>query len=180
MLDRLTAFFNRFSEKAHDMGTIVFLPVMIFLITVNVVLRYAFNAPIAWGDEANGLLLFWVLFLSITYSWDQKKHIRMEIVYVHLKGRMRSLADLASGITGIIFFGLMGIQCIRDIPYMIRTNETGAELMIPLWPFRVVMALISFVFVFKLIVYVIRGRKEEEKEEVRIEREGIVIQREER
>jgi hypothetical protein len=58
---------------------------------------------------------------------------------------------------------------------MIRTNETGEELPIPLWPFRVVMALISFVFVLKLVIYVVHGRKEDEKHEVRIEREGIVI-----
>jgi TRAP-type C4-dicarboxylate transport system permease small subunit len=175
MLARWAVFFNRFSAKAHDAGTLIFLPLMIFLITLNVVLRYAFNAPLAWGDEVNGLLLFLVLFLSLTFTWDQKKHIRMEIVYALLKGRWRSLADLATGITGILFFGLMGIQCFRDIPYMIRTNETGEELAVPLWPFRVLMALISFIFVFKLVVYVIYGRKQEEKEEVRIEREGIVI-----
>jgi TRAP-type C4-dicarboxylate transport system permease small subunit len=180
MLARLAVFFNRFSAKAHDAGTIVFLPLMIFLITLNVVLRYAFNAPLAWGDEANGLLLFLILFLSLTFTWDQKKHIRMEIVYALLKGRMRSLADLATGITGILFFGLMGIQCLRDIPYMIRTNETGEELAIPLWPFRVIMALISFIFVLKLVYYVVHGRKEDEKEEVRIEREGIVIPKEDK
>ena len=61
---------------------------------------------------------------------------------------------------------------------MISTNDTGVELPIPLWPFRVVMALISFVFVLKLIFYVIQGRKKEEKEEVRIEKEGIVITKE--
>jgi len=178
MIERLAAFFNRFSAKAHDVGTLFFLPLMIFLITLNVLLRYGFNAPLLWGDEANGLILFLVVFLSLTFTWDQKKHIRMEIFYVLLKGRMRSLADLATGITGILFFGLMGIQCLRDIPYMIRTNETGEELTIPLWPFRVVMVLICFVFVMKLIIYVLYGRKKEEKEEVRIEREGIVIPKE--
>jgi TRAP-type C4-dicarboxylate transport system permease small subunit len=158
----------------------VFLPLMIFLITGNVALRYLFNAPLRWGDEMEGLLLFLVLFLSITYTWDLKKHIRMEIVYVLLKGRMRSFADIVTGITGIVFFGLMGIAAVKDIPYMIRTFETGAELPLPLWPFRVVMALICLVFVLKLVVYTLVGRKEEEKEEVRIEREGVVIQKEAR
>jgi len=151
---------------------------MIVLITVNVVMRYVFNAPLAWGEEMNGLLLFLVLFFSLTYTWDQKRHIRMEIVYVRLKGGWRSLADLASGITGIIFFGLLGIQCLRDIPYMIKTHETGEELGFPLWPFRVVMAVISFVFVLKLLAYTLYGRKEMEKEKVEVEREGIVIRKE--
>ncbi len=177
MLNRLTGFFNRFSERCHDLGTIVFLPIMILIITLNVIMRYVFNAPLSWGEEMNGLLLFLILFLSMTYTWDQKRHIRMEIVYVLLKGRLRSLADLASGITGIIFFGLLGIQCIRDIPYMIKTHETGEELGIPLWPFRVVMGLIALVFVIKLVIYTFYGRKEMEKEGVEIEREGIIIQK---
>ena len=87
-------------------------------------------------------------------------------------------SQLRPTLTGILFFGLMGFQCLRDIPYMIRTNETGEELTIPLWPFRVVMVLICFVFVMKLIIYLLYGRKKEEKEEVRIEREGIVIPKE--
>ena len=177
MLNRFTRFLNRFSEWCHDLGTIVLLPLMILIITLNVIMRYAFNAPLAWGEEMDGLLLFLVLFFSLTYTWDQKRHIRMEIVYVRLKGAWRSLADLASGITGIIFFGLLGIQCIRDIPYMIKTHETGEELGIPVWPFRVVMGLIALVFVIKLVIYTLYGRKEMEKEEVEIEREGIIIQK---
>jgi hypothetical protein len=58
---------------------------------------------------------------------------------------------------------------------MIKTHETGAEVGIPLWPFRVVMALISLIFVIKLVIYLFRGRKEIEKEEVVTEREGIII-----
>jgi hypothetical protein len=72
----------------------------------------------------------------------------------------------------------MGIQCLRDIPYMIKTHETGEELGIPVWPFRGVMALICLIFVFKLFVYTLHGRKEMEKEKVEVEREGIIIQKE--
>jgi TRAP-type C4-dicarboxylate transport system permease small subunit len=176
MLNRLKAVFIGFSRSCHDFGTLLVLPVMVLIITANVVMRYFFNAPIPWGEEINGLLLFMTLFLSMTYTWDQKKHIRMELVYVHLKGRWRALSDIITGITGIIFFGLLGLQCIFDIGYMIKTNETGEELHIPLWPFRALAALISFVFIFKLIFYMVRGRHEEG--EIVIEVEGVVIQRE--
>lgn len=177
MLKRLTDILHRFSEVCHDVGTIVLLPIMILIITINVFMRYLFNAPISWGEEANGLLLFLVLFLSMTYAWDQKRHIRMEIVYALLKGRWRTFADLATGITGIIFFGLLGIQSVRDIPYMIKTHETGEELGFPLWPFRLVMALICLVFVIKLVLYIFVDRKEMEKEELEIIREDIVIKK---
>jgi TRAP-type C4-dicarboxylate transport system permease small subunit len=179
MLSRLTAFLTGFSAKAHDTGTLIILPIIALLVTTNVMLRYLFNSPLAWEEEMNGLFLFLVLFLSITYTWDQKKHIRMEILYVQFKGPLRALADIVTGLAGIIYFGFLGIQCIKEIPYMILTNETGQELPIPIWPFRAVMAAISLVFVVKLVIYILRGRKEDEKEEVKIERDGIVIRKEE-
>lgn len=176
MLNRLETVFRNFSKWCHDFGTLLVLPAMALIITVNVVMRYFFNAPISWGEEINGLLLFLALFLSMTYTWDQKKHIRMELVYVHLKGKWRALSDTVTALAGTVFFGLLGVQCIYDIGYMIKTNETGEELHFPLWPFRALAALISFVFVFKLIFYMVRGRHEEG--EIVTEVEGVVIQRE--
>lgn len=175
MLHALAVFFNRFSRWCHDLGTVIILPLMAVLITINVVARYAFNAPLAWGEELNGLLLFLVLFLSMTYTWDQKRHIRMEIVYVHLKGGWRTLAEWTTGITGIVFFGLLALQCFYDIPYMIKTNETGEELTLPLWIFRAMAAAISLIFVFKLIYFTLHAHKEQE--EVVTEIEGVVVQR---
>nr|WP_314624014.1 TRAP transporter small permease [uncultured Noviherbaspirillum sp.] len=176
MLNRLKSVFMGFSRWCHAFGTLVVLPLMVLIITCNVAMRYFFNAPLAWGEEINGLLLFLALFLSMTYTWDQKKHIRMELVYVHLKGRWRALSDVLTALAGIVFFGLLAMQSIFDIGYMIKTNETGEELHIPLWPFRALAALISFVFVIKLIFYMVRGRLEEG--EVVTEVEGVVIQRE--
>lgn len=176
MLNRLKTVFMGFSRWCHEFGILVVLPLMVLIITCNVAMRYFFNAPLPWGEEINGLLLFLALFLSMTYTWDQKKHIRMELVYVHLKGPWRALSDVLTALAGIVFFGLLGMQSIFDIGYMIKTNETGEELHIPLWPFRALAALISFVFVFKLIFYIVRGRHEEG--EVVTEVEGVVIQRE--
>lgn len=176
MLSRLEAFLKGFSKWCHEFGTIIVLPVMVLIITANVVMRYFFNTPLSWGEEINGLLLFLLLFLSMTYTWDQKKHIRMELIYVHLKGRWRVFSDMLTAITGIIFFGLLGLQCIFDIGYMMRTNETGEELHLPLWPFRALAAAISVIFVIKLVFYVMRGRNDDT--EVVTEVEGVIIQRE--
>lgn len=171
-IDLLTAF----SKWCHDFGTLLVLPLMTALITVDVALRYFFNRPLAWGEEINGLLLFLVLMLSMTYAWDKDKHIRMELVYVRLTGAWRALADIATGVTGIIFFGFLGVQSFRDIDYMFKTNEATEVLAVPLWPFRALIVLISFVFVVKLLYYVFVGRKE--AGDLTIERDGVVIRKE--
>jgi TRAP-type transport system small permease protein len=178
MVSRLVSFLTAFSRWCHEFGSMVVLPAMALIITVDVGARYFFNAPLPWGEEVNGLLLFLVLMLSMTFAWDQGRHIRMELVYVHLRGRWRLLADVATGVTGIVFFGFLGVQSFRDIDYMRRTNEATEVLQVPLWPFRALLTVISLVFVGKLLHFLFVGRKAQAEAPATIERDGIVISRE--
>jgi len=174
----LISFLKSFSRWCNDAGTLVVLPLMVLVITLDVVLRYFFSAPLEWGEEVNGLLLFLLLMLSMTYAWDMNKHIRMEIFYLKLTGWRRAFADVVTGFTGIVFFGCLGFQSWRDIDYMRKTNESSEVLHIPLWPFRALLVLISLIFVVKLLHYVFVGRKEAVQEEAAMERDGIVITKE--
>jgi len=163
MLGHLNAFLKSFSKLAHDIGTVFFIPVMTFLVVLSVIFRYFFNIPLEWGEEAAELLLFLIVFFSMIYTWDQKRHIRIEIVYEHLKGRLRLIADIVSNVVTIIFFGLLCFQVIRLLPYMIKTHETGEALGVPYWPFWVIMGLIGFIFSLKLVIETFFHGKEIEK-----------------
>lgn len=175
-MSRLVDVLVAFSRWCHEFGTLLVLPAMALIITLDVVARYFFNAPLPWGEEINGLLLFLLLMLSMTYAWDKGRHIRMELLYVRLRGTGRLVADLATGITGIVFFGFLGVQSVRDIDYMRRTHEATEVLQVPLWPFRALMALICAVFVFKLLHFLFVGRKAEQAQVS--ERDGVAINRE--
>lgn len=174
-MQKLMRHLERFSEMCHAFGTLVILPIMVVVITLNVLMRYLFNMPFVWGEEINGLMLFLLLVLSLTYAWDQQKHIRMEILYVNFPPRLRRAADVLAGLTGIVFFGLLMVQCFRDMPYMIRTNEASEELGIPLWPFRALLALICAVFVVRLVRFVLVGGSLSHAPGT-IEREGVVVE----
>lgn len=177
-MSSLVSFFLAFSRWCHELGTLLVLPAMALIITFDVVARYFFNSPLLWGEEVNGLLLFLVLMLSMTYTWDKGRHIRMELLYVRFRGGARVFADIATGITGIVFFGFLGVQSLRDIGYMKRTNEATEVLQVQLWPFRALMALICAIFVFKLLHFLIIGRKQAAEQQQHIERDGVVIHKE--
>ena len=156
MTARIVSFFGFLSLSLHKLGTIVFVSAMILVITLDVILRYVFKTPLLWGKDANGLLLLVVFFASLSRCWDEKRHVHMEILYNRFKGRLKAAADIIAALTGILFFGMLGIKCIEDIPYMITTNETKEFLPVPLWPFSAFMALCSFVLSFQLIIF-LRG-----------------------
>lgn len=154
-MDQLEKKLNGIAAGIHKTVTIVLIPLMALIIALDVVLRYFFNAPLSWSHEVNGLLLLLVFLGSLIYCWDQGKHVRMEIFYNRFSSKFKMMSDLASALTGIIFFGLLGVQCFFDIPYMIQTNEIGQETGVWFWPFKIVMAFICCLFFLKLTLNII-------------------------
>ena len=112
----------------------VALPALVALVTIDVALRYLFNAPLQWGRDVNGLLLLTSVFCALPHAWDRAYHIRMEVFYDRLSGKRRWAVDALASVTGIIVFGLMAIQAARFVPFMIATGETGEDLELHIWP----------------------------------------------
>ena len=127
------------------------LPALVALVTLDVLLRYFFNAPQRFIRDANGLLLLITLFAALPHAWDEGYHIRMEIFYARFSNALRGAADVVTAVSGIVVFGLLAGQGFRFLPYMSATTETAEDLPILLWPFMGFMALSSVVFVARLL-----------------------------
>ena len=129
------------ARRLFQLGIYVTMPALVVLVTLDVILRYVFNAPLQWGRDANGLLLLMTIFCALPHAWDRAHHIRMEVFYVRMSSRRQQLVDVLSAVSAIIVLGLMSVQAAWFVPFMIRTGETGEDLDLPLWPF---MAFLSF------------------------------------
>ena len=158
-LDRTSA---RASEALYALGVYGALPALLVLVTIDVVLRYVFNAPLQWSRDANGLLLLIALFSSLPAAWDRGHHIRMEIFYLRWPPRLRIAADVCSALAGISLFGLLAVQSVAFTIYMADTGETGEDLVAPLWPFMAFIGYCGAVFVARLIVNPTAERPEDE------------------
>ena len=142
---------NRISTALFRVAVDAALPALMAIVTLDVILRYVFNSPLPWGRDVIGLLLLITIFSALPHAWDRRYHIRMEVFYSRLQGRARNLADVTTGVAGILFFALMGIQALRFAPYMAATGETGENLLVPAWPFMAYMGFCSLVLVARLI-----------------------------
>jgi len=152
--DRAADLVDRWSERASyelfRVGIFGALPVLVILVTVDVALRYVFNAPLQWARDVSGLLLLSATFCTLPHSWDRAYHIRMEAFYARVSAERRRALDVVAAFAGIVFFGFMAVQGALYLPFMIRTNETGEDLLLPIWPFMVVLAVCAFVTVARL------------------------------
>ncbi|MEQ1856796.1 MAG: TRAP transporter small permease [Longimicrobiales bacterium] len=140
----------RASGLLFRLGIYVMLPALVTLVTFDVMLRYVFDSPLQWARDVSGLLLLMSITAALPHAWDRAYHIRMEVVYDRLAPARRRLVDVLSVVCGILFFGMMAVQAARYVPFMMRTGETGEDLLWPLWPYMAFMALCGFVTVLRL------------------------------
>ena len=150
-LEGVDVWSDQVSKALYRVAVDAALPALMLIVTLDVVLRYVFNAPLPWGRDVNGLLLLITIFSALPHTWDRGYHIRMEVFYDRLPGRARNLADVATAAAGILFFGLMGIQALRFTTYMAATGETGEDLLLPFWPFMAYMGFCSLVLAARLV-----------------------------
>lgn len=152
--DRAADLLDRWSDRASyelfRVGIFGALPVLVVLVSVDIVLRYVFDAPLQWARDVNGLLLLTATFCTLPHTWDRAYHIRMEIFYARVSAERRRALDVVASLSGIVFFGFMAVQGLMYVPFMIRTNETGEDLLLPIWPFMVVLSLCALVTVARL------------------------------
>jgi TRAP-type C4-dicarboxylate transport system permease small subunit len=162
LLDRGSA---RASGWLFALGVYGALPALLGLVTVDVLLRYFFNAPLQWSRDANGLLLLVTLFSALPAAWDRGHHIRMEIFYVRLPARWQIAANVLSALAGVVFFSLLTVQAVSFTRYMALVGETGEDLVAPLWPFMAFIAVCGSVFVARLIANPTAARPAEASDE---------------
>lgn len=153
-IDAAAAWLDRTSERVSfalfRIGIYIAMPALVGLVTLDVTLRYVFDAPLQWARDANGLLLLTALFCSLPHAWDRAYHIRMEVFYDRLADRGRRRVNVLSAVAGIVFFGFMAVQGARFVPFMIHTGETGEDLALPIWPAMAMLAFCALVMVARL------------------------------
>ena len=148
--ERIDRWSERLSYELFRLSLYVTMPGLVVLVTVDVALRYLFNAPLQWGRDVNGLLLLMTIFCALPHAWDRAYHIRMEVFYIRLSSARRRAVDVLASVAGIVVFGLMAVQGARFVPFMIGTGETGEDLDLPLWPFMGFLSVCAFVMVARV------------------------------
>lgn len=149
-LQRLDRWSERVSWELFRFGLYVTMPALVVLVSLDVTLRYVFNAPLQWARDVNGILLLITIFSALPHAWDRAYHIRMEVFYSRFSRGRKRIADILSSVSGVVFFGFMAVQAARFVPFMIQTGETGEDLDFPLWPFMGILAFCAAVVALRV------------------------------
>lgn len=136
------------------LGGYVVLPVMTFMMTLDVILRYVFNSPFIWGLELAEHLLVLIFLFGIVHCTRTDGNIRMDLLYLHLPDRAKRWVMLLYCVTGVLIFVLLARKAISDIPFLMSIPETTEYLRLPIGGYYMIIVAISALMV---LYFALRG-----------------------
>lgn len=96
---------GRLAEGLVSSALAIMLAGMTLMITYDVVMRYGFNRPTRWADEAAMYLMVWIGLLSAAFGVRERTHIRLEILVSRLPATWQRWLKLFSDL-GVAAFGV--------------------------------------------------------------------------
>jgi len=131
---------------------------LMVVVCVEVVKRYALNAPTAWIYDANNMMYGTLFMMCGAYTLSQDGHVRGDFLYGNMKPRTQAALDLA---LYIVFF-LPGIGALTwagwdyfDTSFAMRETTFNAT-PLPLYPFKFVIPVAGTIVMLQGLAEILR------------------------
>jgi TRAP-type C4-dicarboxylate transport system permease small subunit len=98
---------NQLLQKAEKLIGAACLGVMLFIMLLNIMMRYLLLIPINWSDELNNYLFIWSGFLACAYTTAEDGHVRVTLIWGALPKKVRTVTHFAMNLimlTAFAFF----------------------------------------------------------------------------
>ncbi|MGX1309272.1 TRAP-type C4-dicarboxylate transport system permease small subunit [Amorphus suaedae] len=152
----------------HGIGAYLLLPALVCLVTLDVVLRYVFNAPLIGGLEGAQYLLLLFFVCGMLESFRTGAHIRADILAGVLPPAAKRAVALVMCASLVLVFGLLAKKAVDEIPFLYSLPQMTPELHLRVWVFYAVIAVIAVLVALYAVVAateIVRGRRAEVAEE---------------
>jgi len=93
--------------KLFNIVVVAVLSLMVVLVFVNAVLRYAFNSGIPAGEELSRYLFIWISCLGTIAAYREGKHIGVDLLINALRGTARRTVELIAQVIVFATFVLV-------------------------------------------------------------------------
>lgn len=141
---------NRWTHKVFLLIAEVSLIAMVIIVTMTVVLRYAFSTGIGWAEEVPRLLVTLFAFIAMAMGVRDHAHIGVSIIYnlFPKNGKMRRfmeiLGDVVVLLCGLFMLYFGARRCIQMISMPGKLPMTGLSTWVQYLPIPLAGFVISF------------------------------------
>jgi len=79
----------RILARIQSLAAVVMLGIIITVVSLNILLRYVFDNPIAWTEELALFLFVWIVFLGASVAAARKRHVLVDLLINRLPFKIR-------------------------------------------------------------------------------------------
>ena len=134
-------------------GVAFFVAIMTVLVTVEVIMRYAFNSPTIWSTELVTYLSGALYLMGGAYALSHGIHVRVDVIYGRFSQRTRAIIDLATfPLFFITFIVLVVAGAEWSITALVNHQTSGSQWELPIWPMRMIIPVAAFLLLIQGVV----------------------------
>jgi TRAP-type mannitol/chloroaromatic compound transport system permease small subunit len=168
---------DRFTDTTGFFIALLAVP-LVGAVVVEVISRYAFNAPTAWAYDTTSMLYGTLFMLGAAYALHKGAHVRTDFFWEKFSVRTKGIIDAVSYIVfffpSLMMLGYIGLeQTIYSFNIGEQSDQTPWRPI--LWPFKAVIPLACLLLLIQGISELIKsfyaartGIELEQKEKVEV------------
>jgi len=123
-------------DRLAGVAIVATMAAMVVVVSLQVLLRYAFNTSLDWAEDVARLLFVWSIFLAIPLGVKQGAHIGIELLVVQLPPTVRTCLVRLMALGCAALMAVVGYQCAllaaqQWDEFMPTLNVTAALFMVP-------------------------------------------------
>ncbi|SES06515.1 TRAP transporter small permease [Salipaludibacillus aurantiacus] len=109
-------------EHTEEVLLVVFTSIMVFIIALQVFMRFVIGSSLAWSEELARFSFIWLVYIGISYGVKKQRHIKVDVVLIALKGKAKIILNM---ISNVIFLGFAVVIIYFGQEIALRILELG-------------------------------------------------------
>ena len=131
--------------------------IMVFLLTANVIGRYAFDSPVKGTEEFEEFLLVIVCYFGLAYTGLLKRHIRVDLIMSRFPEWVGHVVDTVTALMALMLWVMIAWRTFEAAIKNMDPMITSPVMHWPIFPFILIVAFGSFLLWFVLIAEIMRS-----------------------
>ena len=119
-------------ERLEEISLLILVTVTLFLVVINVFLRFGFGFILTWGEELSRYLFIAITYIGASAGVRAKGHIIVDLIITQFPGTRKILLIVANFLATL--FSLIIFLSSAKTAYFLRNiGQTSTGLSIPMW-----------------------------------------------
>ena len=152
ILDKFNSVFKKIERGLTEISWIVCLSIL-FLIVIDVFLRFFFNRPLPATWEINEISMPIIVFLPFAFTATINGHVRVSLFRDRMSPRIKRLFDMISNLLCFAICSLLTYYSwVRFVESFRMNEEMLAAIRVPWWPGKMAMPIGMFMFTIRYLM----------------------------